>query len=129
MHVFSKYLPREGGRSICLIVCNFFDGLVIFRILEEVQEKHERFGYIQKFLKVKRTVPWFQLSINLISYLQNESGLLSIQQENEEIMYKNFTNTVNTGQIKHKKGYSRRATGIFILMQRNVALLSLSNFV
>lgn len=44
MHVFSKHLPREGGRSICLFVWGFSDGLLIFRIFEEVQAKHERFG-------------------------------------------------------------------------------------
>lgn len=106
MHVFSKHLRRWGeGKSIfCLFVWGYFDGLLIFRILEEAETKHERFGYIHKFLQEKRTVPRFQLY--LISYLQNESGLLSIQQGNKEVMYKKFTNTVNIGQTKHKKPYS-----------------------
>lgn len=91
----------------------FFDGLLIFRILQE----HEKFGYTQK-----KTGPRFQ--VYLISYIQNKLGLLSIQQRetniyNQEITYKNITNTMNIGHTKHKKGYSHRVTGTLILIQRN----------
>jgi len=88
-----------------------------------------------KVLQVKRPVPRFQLYP--ISYLQNKSGLLSIQPRetnicNKDITYKNIRNTVNIDQTKHKKGYSDSMTGTFTFTQRNeeyCLILSLSNFV
>lgn len=110
MHVSSKHFQKKNW--------GFFDGLLIFRGSSSWAWK----VWYTKFLEVKRTAPRFQLYP--ISYLQNKSGLLSIQQRetnvyNQEFMYKNTTYTVNIGQPKHKKGHSHNVTGTFILLWKN----------
>lgn len=73
----------------------------------------------------------------LISYLQNELGLLSIQQkepntQHQETMYKTTVNKANIGQTKHSQtGHSHSVTGIFISVRRNkeYCFITLSNCV